>query len=201
MIQLDRAASSVLDRLATFGRENDDLHMADRGRKMLNLETPTAELLYLLVTGARRRRVLEIGTSNGYSAIWLAHALRETGGQPLITVEYSPDKAAQARDNLRAASLQDWAQVVEGDATQVCAAVTGPFDCVFFDADRVSAPAQLAHLLPKLADDALLVADNALSHPAEIAGYLAAVDALRQFDTTLVPVGKGLHVARRRRPS
>ncbi|AKM00571.1 O-methyltransferase [Burkholderia pyrrocinia] len=200
MIELDGAASAVLARLASFGQEND-ARMADRSRKMLNLEPPTAELLYLLVTGARRRRVLEIGTSNGYSAIWLAHALRETDGQPLVTVEFSPDKAEQARANLRAAALQDWAQVIEGDATRVCAAVTGPFDCVFFDADRVSAPQQLAHLLPKLTPDALLVADNALSHPDEIAGYLAAVDALRQFDTTVVPVGKGLHIARRRRPA
>lgn len=200
MIYLDSACSAVVSRLESFGAEND-LRAVQRSEKMLNLERPTAELLYMLVTSARRQRVLEIGTSNGYSAIWLANALRETGGRPLLTVEYSPDKVAQARANLLAASLQDWAQVIEGDATNVCAALAGPFDCVFFDADRVSAPGQLEHLLPRLTEDALLLADNALSHPDEIAGYIARVEALQQFDTVTVPVGKGLHIARRRRQS
>lgn len=198
MIYLDSAASIVVSRLESFGQEND-LRAAERSQKMLNLEQPTAELLYLLVTSAQRRRILEIGTSNGYSAIWLASALRETRGDPLLTIEHAPDKAAQARANLMDACLQEWAQVIEGDATSACRALTGQFDCVFFDADRISAPKQLECLLPKLTDDALLLADNALSHPDEIAGYIAAVEALQQFDTMTVPVGKGLHIARRRR--
>ncbi|WP_017235530.1 O-methyltransferase [Pandoraea sp. B-6] len=200
MIFLDGASSGILSELESLGIEND-LRMAERSQKMLNLERPTAELLHMLVTGARRRQILEIGTSNGYSAIWLASALRETGGRPLLTIEHSPHKAAQAKTNLRASGLQDWVQVIEGDATSVCAALAGPFDCVFFDADRVSASKQLKHLLPKLTDDALLLADNALSHPDEIAGYMDSVEALQEFDTVTVPVGKGLHIARRRRQS
>ncbi|WP_246173912.1 O-methyltransferase [Pandoraea terrigena] len=175
--------------------------MVERSQKSLNLERPTAELLYILVTSARRRHILEIGTSNGYSAIWLASALRETEGRPLLTIEHSPHKAAQAKANLKEASLQDWVHVIEGDATSVCAALAGPFDCVFFDADRVSASKQLEHLLPKLTEDALLLADNALSHPDEIADYISRVEALQAFDTVTVPVGKGLHIARRRRQS
>jgi predicted O-methyltransferase YrrM len=197
MIHLDHASSAVLSQLESFGAEND-ARAADRSQKMLNLERPTAELLYILVTSARRRRILEIGTSNGYSAIWLANALRETGGQPLQTIEKSPDKIALAQANLQKAAVQGLVRVIEGDATEACAALAGPFDCVFFDADRVSAPAQLECLLPKLTEDALLLADNALSHPEEIAGYIAKAEALPQFDTAMVPVGKGLHIARRR---
>jgi predicted O-methyltransferase YrrM len=197
MIHLDRASSIVISQLERFGAENDR-RVADRSRKMLNLERPTAELLYVLVTSARRRRILEIGTSNGYSAIWLANALRETGGQPLSTIEKSPDKAALAQANLEQAAVQSLVRVIEGDATAACAALAGPFDCVFFDADRVSAPEQLECLLPKRTEDALLLADNALSHPVEIAGYIAKVEALPRFDTMTVPIGKGLHIARRR---
>jgi predicted O-methyltransferase YrrM len=189
---------TVLRQLETHGAENDAA-AADRSQKLLNLERPTAELLFLWVTASHRRRVLEIGTSNGYSAIWLACAMAQTGGKPLTTIEREPAKAAQARDNLRRAGVQSHAQVIEGDATRLCAALDGPFDCVFFDADRISAPSQLELLLPKLADDALLIADNALSHPDEIAGYLSAVDALPHFDAALIPVGKGLHVAHRAR--
>jgi predicted O-methyltransferase YrrM len=68
---------------------------------------------------------------------------------------------------------------------------------VFFDADRRSAPEQVAALLPKLAPDAFLLADNVLSHPDEIAGYMAALEGLPDFDRVVVPIGKGLSVAYR----
>jgi predicted O-methyltransferase YrrM len=196
-IVLAAEIETVLREMEAHGA-NVDATATDRAQKLLNLERPTAELLFLLVTASGRRRVLEIGTSNGYSAIWLACAMTKTAGDPIITIERDAAKAAQARENLRRADVQRHAQVIEGDATQCCAALDGPFDCVFFDADRISSPSQLERLLPKLADDVLLIADNALSHPEEIAGYLAAVNALPQFDATLIPVGKGLHVAYRR---
>ncbi|WP_207001762.1 O-methyltransferase [Trinickia mobilis] len=188
---------ALLHELEVHGAEIDAT-ATDRTQKLLNLERPTAELLFLLVTASGRRRVLEIGTSNGYSAIWLACAMAKTAGNPITTIDRDAARAAQARENLRRAGVQSHAQVIEGDATRWCAALDGPFDCVFFDADRISAPSQLELLLPKLTDDVLLIADNALSHPEEIAGYLATVSALPQFDATLVPVGKGLHVAYRR---
>ncbi len=74
--------------------------------------------------------------------------------------------------------------------------VPGPFDSVFFDADRCSAPTQLELLLPILAPDVLLLCDNILSHPTEVAEYLAAVAALPGFQH-VVPVGKGLSVDHR----
>ena len=75
-----------------------------------------------------------------------------------------------------------------------------PFDAVFFDADRVSAPEQLALRLLRLSPDVLLVSDNVLSHSAEVAAYLAACDRLPGFASTTIPVGKGLHVAHRFHP-
>jgi predicted O-methyltransferase YrrM len=194
---VDASVESVLRDLEDQGREND-AHETDRARKMLNLEREAAELLYVLVHTGRRRRVLEIGTSNGISTIWLAAALRAVGAdEPLVSVERDPIKSAQARANLECAGLADRVQLLVGDATDAVASLTGPFDCVFFDADRWSAPRQLHLLLPKLERDCLLLSDNALSHPEEIAGYLAAVDALPDFITTTFNVGKGLHVAHR----
>ncbi len=84
-----------------------------------------------------------------------------------------------------------------GNATEIVASLRGPFDCIFFDADRYSAPAQLSLLIPKLAPDVLLLTDNVLSHPNEIAGYLQAVQALPQFDHLVIPLGKGLSLAYR----
>ena len=198
MNHLDPNLQSFLGELEARGLDND-AREEERRRKVLNLERPTAQLLQILIASTRRRRVLEIGTSNGYSALWLAATLRGTqGAQPLITIEHDQEKAERARENLAQAGLAEWADVRQGSATEVVAGLAGPFDCVFFDADRVSAPEQLQLLLPKLERDALLLADNALSHPAEIAGYLAAVEKLPEFTATTVSVGKGLHIAYRR---
>src|SRR6202043_160928 len=165
-----------LNELERAGISHDAVETEHR-RKRLNLESETAKLLQLLILSSRRRRVLEIGTSNGYSALWLACALRRIpNAHRLITIERESEKANQARQNLAKAGLGEWAEVHLGDATEVVGELEGPFDAVFFDADRVSAPSQLAILLPKLEADVILLADNALSHPLEIAGYREAVE-------------------------
>jgi len=197
MIDLPPRTRAVLRELAEAGAAHDAA-TERREEKCLNLEWPTAEALYLAVRLAKRRRVLEIGTSNGFSAIWLASALESLGAGELISIERNPEKRAEARANLDKAGLAGRVTLFQGEATPLVAALEGVFDCVFFDADRVSAPEQLALLMPRLTPDALLLADNALSHPGEIAGYLAAVEASGEFDTTILPVGKGLHVAVRR---
>ncbi len=192
MALVTAAVDAVLRDLEAFGREND-AHTSDRNRKMLNLERETAELVHLLVRSGNRRRVLEIGTSNGYSTIWIAAALGENG--VLETLDRDGDKLADARRNLARAGLDGRVRVYHGAGIDIVDALPGPFDCVFFDADRVSAPDQLRILVPKLTRGCLLLADNALSHPDQIAGYIAAVDALPGIRTTILPIGKGLHVA------
>lgn len=180
---------------------NHDAAQSEHCNKRLNLEAPTARLVQLLLLSGSRRRVLEIGTSNGFSALWIADALRRIpGAEPLITIERDPNRAHAARHNLASAGLDAWVSLRTGEATEIVAGLQGPFDAVFFDADRVSAPAQLALLVPKLKTDVLLLADNALSHPAEIAGYVEAVTQLPGFVSMTVPVGKGLHVAHRLQP-
>ncbi len=187
--------TKFLAELAREGRENDERE-TDRARKMLNLEPETARLLSILVRLSGARRVLEIGTSNGYSTIWLASAVAETGGR-VISIDRSAEKQSVARENLRRAALLDRVDLRLGEANAIVGELSGPFDLVFFDADRISAPEQLRLLVPKLAAAALVLADNVLSHPAEIAGYLATVASLPGFDHVVVPIGKGLSVAYR----
>jgi len=185
----------LLTELEEAGRRHD-AQESDHSRKMLNLEPETTHLLSILVRSSQRTRLLEIGTSNGYSTIWLAWAARPIGGH-MISIERDEHKRALADANLRQAGLRDVVELIGGDATQVVADLTGPFDCVFFDADRKSAPSQLALLLPKLTADVFLLADNVLSHPQEIAAYLSAVQALPQFEHLVIPIGKGLSMAYR----
>jgi predicted O-methyltransferase YrrM len=171
-----------------------DARESEHSRKLLNLEPETAEMVSILARSSRARHILEIGTSNGYSTIWLAASVGPEGGS-VISIDRSPEKHRMAQDNLLRASLSQYVDLRLGDATEVIQTLPGPFDFVFFDADRISAPGQLTYLLPKLAPQALLLADNVLSHPAEIAGYLAMVKSLEQLQHVLIPVGKGLSVA------
>jgi predicted O-methyltransferase YrrM len=87
-----------------------------------------------------------------------------------------------ARENIARAGFENCVELRLGDASEIARELPGPFDLVFFDADRLTAPEQLRILLPKLTPRALLVADNVLSHPSEIAGYLSAVTDLADFE-------------------
>jgi predicted O-methyltransferase YrrM len=190
---MDTELQALLAELESYGRDNDAREQ-ERRKKMLNLEPDTAHLISLLVRSSGRKQLLEIGTSNGYSTIWLAWAAAITGGR-VTSIERDEAKQASAEANLRRAGLRDRVDLLLGDATETVRTLAGPFDFVFFDADRHSAPDQLALLQSKLTAGALVLADNVHSHPDEIAAYLAAVDALPDFDHMVLSVGKGLSLA------
>jgi predicted O-methyltransferase YrrM len=192
---MDEPLRALLRELSEHGAAHDAAE-PEHGRRLLNLEPETAALVDVLVRLGRRRRILEIGTSNGYSTLWLAAAARALDGR-VTSIERDAGRRARADANLRRAGLREVVELVPGDATAAVAALPGPFDCVLFDADRVSAPDQLALLLPKLEPDVLLLADNVHSHPDQVAGYLAALEALPGFSRLVVAVGKGLSVAYR----
>ncbi len=192
---MEESLRELLRALYARGQERD-AHEQAHAKRLLNLEPETAQFLHLLVRLGKRRRILEIGTSNGYSTIWLAHAAAAVGGR-VASIERDAEKQAEADQNLRQAGLRAVVDLHCGDATAVVQSLAGPFDCIFFDADRLSAPTQLALLAPKMTPDVLLLCDNVHSHPEETADYLAALEALPDFERTILPIGKGLSVAYR----
>jgi len=191
---IDLQIDTVLKDLEVWGSENDRIQ-TDRSLKMLNLERETAEMVRALIVGRQPQRILEIGTSNGYSTIWLAASV-PPGGR-VTSIDRDLRKLEMAKKNLERAGLLGKVELLLGNASEIIAGIDGPIDVAFFDADRLSAPEQLALLLPKLSVNALVLADNVLSHPEEIAGYLAAIQELPEFEHTIVSVGKGLSVAYR----
>lgn len=196
---MEPSVEVLLRELFESGRSHDERE-PDHARRYLNLEPDTALLISILMRASRRRQILEIGTSNGYSTIWLAWSARAVAGR-VTSIEKDAAKQASADANLIRAKLRDMVDLRLGDATEIVAGLQGPFDMVFFDADRHSAPAQLEMLLPKLAQDVLLLADNALSHPEEIAPYVDAVKRLSGFEMMVIRVGKGLCLAYRTMPA
>src|SRR5215470_15342753 len=154
---MDPTLLALLERLAQFGEDNDSRETA-RPKRMLNITRDTGRLLSILIGATGARRILEVGTSNGFSTIWLADAARATGGR-VTTLELNPDKIALARTNLGKAGLADVVDIVEGKAADTLATLPGPFDLVFLDADRPSYLTYLELVVPRLRTGGLLVAD------------------------------------------
>lgn len=190
---MNEAAAQILAELETSGLEHD-ARQTEHYCRMLNLEPDTAQLISILVQSGRKTRGLEIGTSNGYSTLWLADAMQQMGGH-VVSIDSSAEKHMLADANLQRSSLREYVTLLTGDAADVLAGLTGAFDFVFLDADRRQYPDLLPLLLPRLLPGALLLADNVHSHPFEIADYLAALTARPDFASVTVGVGKGLSVA------
>jgi predicted O-methyltransferase YrrM len=192
-ILMDKNLRQLLQEIQEHGLRND-ARVTERPRMMLNLDPASAELISILVRASGVARALEVGTSNGYSTIWLAWSLAPAGGR-IISIDRNPDKHTLARENLRRANLLERVDLRIGDAAEIVRELSGPFDLVFLDADRRKFPEILELLLPKLDAKALVIADNVLSHPEEIAEYLKFISGLPEFQHTAVPVGKGLSIA------
>src|SRR5262245_51640475 len=121
---MDAVLLSLLDELARFGDAND-ARETERPRRMPNITPDPGRLLWILVHAARATRSLEVGTSNGYSTIWLADAARETGGR-VVTLEVNPDKVRQAEANLSRAGLAAYVDIRVGRAAETLATLPGP---------------------------------------------------------------------------
>jgi len=143
--------------------------------------------LELLVFGCQASRVLEIGTFTGYSSIAMAAGLPEGGA--IVTLEMDPHHALTARGNIAAAGLENRISVIEGPALDSLAALTGPFDLVFIDADKVGYDAYVEAVLPKLAPRGLIVLDNTLQAGGVLdsaSGRHEGAEAIRALNDKLV---------------
>ena len=165
---------------------------------MLNITRDTGEFLAVLVRATLARRVLEIGTSNGYSTLWLASAARAIGGA-VTTVEQSEYKIGLASANFARSGLASSISQLHDDAGRVLArTAAGAFDLIFLDSERPEYPGWWPDLKRVLRPGGLLVVDNATSHVEQMAPFVALVKADQEFVTSLVPVGNGEFLATRR---
>ena len=190
---MDDTLHAFLESLEKIGEANDARETA-QPKRMLNITRDTGRLLWILVTATRATRILEVGTSNAFSTIWLADAARTTGGR-VTTLELNPEKVALARANLATAGLHGVVDVLEGPAGETLRSLPGPFDVVFLDADRRSYLEYLELVVPKLRTGGMLIADNVTSHAHELQGYLGRVKSHPQLFAVTVPIGNGEEIA------
>lgn len=188
---LDDRVRSLLARLETEDeaeRESDIPH----AERSLAVGRESGRLLFALVAPNAGCEVLEIGGSRGYSTIWLAAAARILGGR-VVSLERDPRKIEAWKRNIAEAGLEEWAELVEGDARETLPALEDGFDVVFLDAWKGDYETFFREARSKLEPGGIVVADNVTSNPV-VQAYAAA----RQSDPTLVsvtvPIGNGLEV-------
>ncbi|MDQ2981438.1 MAG: class I SAM-dependent methyltransferase [Actinomycetota bacterium] len=190
---LDDRVRAVLARL-----EVEDADERARGvpreERARQVARTTGQFLFAFVAPQADCEVLEIGGSRGYSSIWLGAGVRYLGGH-VLSLESDPAKAGAWRRNVAEAGLEDWVDLIEGDALETVPAIADVFDVVFLDAEKEQYEELFQRARKKLEPGAVVIADNVLSHEEVLGAYSKA----RQSDPTLESVtvlhDRGLEVS------
>ena len=193
---MDERVGAAIDALFAAA-ERHDATKADRLERWRVLEPDAGRLLWFLTQAVQARAIVEIGTSRGVSTLWLADAARSTGGRVL---SLDTDAAAQdeARRSVAEAGLAEYVEFRVADGGAALAELAdGAVDLLFLDAERTEYPAWWPHPARVLRPGGVLVADNALSHPAEMAPLRDLIEAEPGLVSTTIGVGKGELVALR----
>lgn len=187
---MDLELEAFLSELYRSGRDHDALQN-NRLARLRNLEPATARLLAVLARALRAKRLLELGTSNGYSTIWLADAARACGGA-LTSVEIDCARVADAAENLRHAGLDACAELRVEDAQAALAkSPDACWDLIFLDAERSEYVSYWPDLVRSLSSGGMLVVDNVVSHEDEVAGFRELVEGDNRVMGVVVPIGAG----------
>lgn len=170
---------------------HDAAHL-DRLKRYRNIETESAQFLSMLIKTQQSKQVLEIGTSTGYSTLWLAQALSQTQGC-MITLEIDPERSAQAQQYAKNLGLDHLVNYHVGDALDYLKMAQQRFDFILLDAER-DAYVDYWQYLPTLLhpQKGLLVVDNVLSHADQVKDFLDLVNIDAQFVSSTINIGAGL---------
>lgn len=188
---MDEQLSEYLADLYRRGREHD-AEKADRLARLRNVEPDTARLLAVLVRALKAKRLLELGTSNGYSTVWLADAARSVGGR-VVSVDVDSTRTAQAEEHLSHVQLQGYVELRTEDAAMTLnQAADASVDMIFLDAERPAYSGYWPDLLRALRPGGLLAVDNVLSHAEEVKPFRELVQDEDGVIESVVPIGAGV---------
>ena len=192
---MNETVRAVLDRLErrdALEREQS----VPRSERLRQITPDVGRFLHTLVLAARPRTIVEVGTSGGYSTIWLATAARSVGAS-VITLEIDPAKVQTATVNLRDAALEGVVTLVQGDAFVFLRERKEAIDFVFLDAEKEDYLEFLDLIVPLLAPGGLLVADNLTSHAQDLAAFRQRALSDTRLSAVVVPIGRGELLAAR----
>ena len=190
---LDDKVRAVLARLEAEDAE-ERAQGVPREQRSRQVARTTGQFLFALAAPQWDCEVLELGGSRGYSSIWFGAGVRHLGGR-VLSLESDPVKCEAWRRNVAEAGLEDWLELVEGDAFQTLPEIQDVFDIVFIDAEKENYEALFELARDKVEPGALFVADNVLSHADPLAAYSAARQADPTLESVTVPLDRGLELS------
>ena len=190
---LDDRVRAVLGRLEEEDRAEREAGLLP-SRRSRQVAPATGRFLFALTAAQAGVEVLEIGGSRGYSTVWLAAGARHLGGS-VVSLEHDPARCEAWRANIADAGLEEWAELVEGDASDTLRATQDVFDLVFLDAEKEDYEALFGLVRPLLEPGALVVADNVVSHADPLAEYSAARQSDPSLVSVTVPLDRGLELS------
>jgi caffeoyl-CoA O-methyltransferase len=190
---LDDKVRAVLARLeAEDAKERAE--GVPREQRARQVARTTGQFLFALAAPQWDCEVLEMGGSRGYSSIWLGAGVRHLGGR-VLSLEADPAKAEAWRRNVAEAGLEEWVELVEGDAFETLPQIEDVFDIVFIDAEKEDYERLFMLSRDKVEPGGLFVADNVVSHADALAAYSAARQADPTVESVTVPLDRGLELS------
>ena len=167
-------------------------------KEFWNIPRKTGVLINMFIKMMNIKSVLEIGTSNGYSGLWIAKALKQTGGK-LTTIEYYDKRQSVAMANFEKCGVADIVRPLLGSACDILESLSADekFDFVFIDANKREYVKYFELVKPHLSEKALIIADNITSHAEKVQTFIDAVDADDEFQYEIVDLPGGILIAYR----
>lgn len=188
LVSITPEAAAVLDRLYAEDAAQRATGLPS-SRRTRNIDRESGRFISMLARTMGATSILEIGSSNAISTIWLGLAMSATGGTVTGT-ELIPARAAEANRNLADAGLSDVAKVIPGDALATVSTLGGPFDLVFIDAEKDDYPSHFAAAFPLVRPGGLILSDNVVSH--DLSGYQRLLQDRDDVDTVTLPIERGI---------
>ena len=169
-------------------------------KQFWNISRTTAEFLYNLIVESKSKNIIEIGTSNGYSGIWLGKALKKTGGE-LTTIEFYDKRLDIAKENFKKCGVSDIINPKKGDAIMILEYLPENFkiDFAFVDACKQQYIDFFHLIAPHLKVGGYIACDNVISHAKKVQDFLDEINANPDYENVVLPLPAGLSLAKKLR--
>ena len=181
-MEMNESTRRLLQELEVFGQKNSGY---------FNIPPETGEFFYMLILISKAKNILEVGTSNGYSTIWLGEAVKQNKGK-ITTIEIADHKVKIATENFKRAKLDKTIKIINGDALKEIPKLKEKLDFLFLDAVKEDYINYFKLAYPKLTKNAIIVADNAIMFEKYMRDYLNYVRNNKNLRSVLIPIGSGV---------
>lgn len=178
--------------------KNTLLELEKTQKEFWNISRTTAEFLYNLIVASNSQSVIEVGTSNGYSGIWVAKALKKTGGK-LLTIEFYDKRLDIAKENFKKCEVADIIETRKGDAATILEYLPESYktDFAFIDANKAQYIKFFRYIDPHLVKDGYVACDNILSHYKKVIPFLEDIGSNPNYENVILPLPAGLSLAKK----